>query len=127
MSLKELSDNQIKILALKELGCSFDEISDELGIAEKLAIENYHYAKQKFNRTIYDLDSELTEKQKNELATVLNSLKNHLRELKKLDEEELRKTPYNDLVKISKDIAGNRRKRNNSTSILSGQNTKERK
>ena len=89
MSLKELSDNQIKILALKELGCSFDEISDELGIAEKLAIENYHYAKQK-----------------NELATVLNSLKNHLRELKKLDEEELRKTPYNDLVKISKDIAG---------------------
>ncbi len=105
MSLKELSDNQIKILALKELGCSFDEISDELGIAEKLAIENYHYAKQKFNRTIYDIDSELTEKQKNELATVLNSLKNHLRELKKLDEEELRKTPYNDLVKISKEIA----------------------
>jgi len=101
MSLKDLSKNQIYILALKELGHSFEEIGKELGMTEKMAMVNYRYAIQKYNGTIPNKNSKLTEVQKINIVQALEAITNHLRELTKLNDNEFSELSYNPISLIS--------------------------
>lgn len=107
MSLKDLSKNQIYILALKELGHSFEEIGKELGMTEKIAMVNYHYAIQKSNGSIPNKDSKLSDAQKNNIVKALDAITNYLRELTKLNDNEFDKSSYNptSLIKICQEMS----------------------
>ncbi len=102
-----ISENQGKICKLREEGYTFTQIAEELGITEKIAMVNYHYAIQKYNGNIPNKNSKLSEAQKNDIVKALEAITNHLRELIKLEDNKLSKLSYNpaSLIRICQDMS----------------------
>lgn len=107
MKNNKITEKQKKIISLKNQGYSFEQIGQEVGITAKLANVNYHYAMQKMNEGIPNIDTELNEEQKQVLSEAIEGIKTHLRELKEFDNQELQELSYNpkDLIKICKEMA----------------------
>lgn len=102
-----ITKKQQQIITLKNEGYTFHQISKSVGMTPEIAHINYNYAIHKLNGDIPNKNTELNEKQKNNIIEALEVLTNHLRELKKLEKKELDKLSYDpkDLINICQEMS----------------------